>query len=462
MNSGYPPTIGQSSNKKTPPSCKAERRGRNREEADDDERRIKNRFEKFVTFSSRFTCDHNKFDRRVHSLVKKCRNLGEKTGDHESAASLPVLPTDPLYQSRSKCERWSSARAVIELNKSNLQGIHSAHRRRAAGEDPQARPSGVRTRRPADRIGSRGVVRSMATMSYHDGIIYDEERRSRMRTAESPNHFDAKGFKRVGVWQEQAQQAAERAAREAGQLLLTMQSQISARQKGPADLVTDADVASQSLLRERLMGEFPDFRFIGEEDAPDIRAAQMSDPELPCWIVDPLDGTTNYVHGLEGFCVSIALRDSSGFLIGVIYDPVRDYLFSGRRNAGAFRNGQRLSTSHTRSLSDALVAASFAPRVSPDSPEVQRFVQVLYRAQAVRRLGSAALNLAYVASGNLDAYWATSVKVWDVAAGWVLVREAGGVISSLDGGPVQEDRPQFAASAQSELHEELLRTLATG
>ncbi len=261
-------------------------------------------------------------------------------------------------------------------------------------------------------------------------------------------------------WQPEAQQAAEDAAKAAGNLLLEMQSRVAARQKGPADLVTDADLASQSLLRERLLGSFPEFQFMGEEDDAASREAASGNLATPCWIVDPLDGTTNYVHGLESFCVSIALRDAEGLAIGVIYDPVRRQLFSGRRGAGAYRDGQRLTTSGTRLLSEALVAASFAARVPPNSPEVHRFVQVLYRAQAVRRLGSAALNLAYVAAGNLDAYWATSVKLWDVAAGWVLVRESGGIITSLDGGAVSHDAPKFAASAHPDLQQELLAALS--
>lgn len=261
-------------------------------------------------------------------------------------------------------------------------------------------------------------------------------------------------------WHSDARQVAEEAAKAAGQLLLEMQSRVAARQKGPADLVTDADLASQALLRQRLLGAYPDFQFIGEEDDAVSREAALAQPSSPCWIVDPLDGTTNYVHGLESFCVSVALRDPDGLAIGVIYDPVRNQLFSGQRGAGAFRNGQRLATSGTRTLADALVAASFAARVAPNSPEVHRFVQVLYRAQAVRRLGSAALNLAYVAAGNLDGYWATSVKLWDVAAGWLLVREAGGTLTALDGGPVDHETPRFAATAHPELHQELLAALA--
>jgi myo-inositol-1(or 4)-monophosphatase len=257
-----------------------------------------------------------------------------------------------------------------------------------------------------------------------------------------------------------ARDSAERAAREAGRILRRMQAGISAREKGPADLVTEADLAAQAAIEQILTTEYPSFGFLGEESPP-TDALSAGRPEAPLWIVDPLDGTTNYVHGLDNYCVSIALRDRGELVLGLIFDPVRDQVFSAIRGGGAFRDGRPLRTSGTRDLTQALVAASFAAKVPPESPEVARFVQVLHRARAVRRLGSAALNLAYVAAGNLDGYWATSVKIWDIAAGWVLVREAGGVLSGLDGMAPDPARPQFAAAATPELQAELLRTLAT-
>ncbi|MCA9150939.1 MAG: inositol monophosphatase, partial [Planctomycetales bacterium] len=146
--------------------------------------------------------------------------------------------------------------------------------------------------------------------------------------------------------------------------------------------------------------------------------------------------------------------------LGVVFDPVREQLFWARRGQGAWLNAQRLQTSSIQCMDGALIAASFAARVPPNSPEVTRFVQVLHTCQAIRRLGSAALNLCYVAAGKLDAYWASSVKTWDVAAGLLLVEEAGGRVTDLAGHPVSLDHPILAAASTAELHREFLATLA--
>lgn len=253
--------------------------------------------------------------------------------------------------------------------------------------------------------------------------------------------------------------SAEAAARQAGQILIDLKGRVRAREKAPADLVTEADFAAQQAIEERLRADFPDFYFIGEEsEAPSLAPPAMH-AEAYCWIVDPLDGTTNFVHGLDNYCVSIALRQGADIILGVIYDPNRDQLFHGLRGQGAFVNGERLQVSRTEQLSQALVASSFAARVPPESPEVRRFVQVLHRARAVRRLGSAALNLCYVAAGQLDAYWATSVQLWDVAAGLLLVDESGGTLSDITGEPLDLDAPQFLVAATRPLHDEMLRTL---
>lgn len=250
--------------------------------------------------------------------------------------------------------------------------------------------------------------------------------------------------------------SAEAAARAAGQLLLDMQDQVKAREKGPKDLVTEADLAAQDMIRRRLAQDFPNFQFVGEED-PESLLDRSTDQ--PCWVVDPLDGTTNYVHGMTDFSVSIALQSEGDVQVGVVYHPAVDQLYHAIRGQGAFRNGTRLAVSQIQPLKEALVAASFSPQVSPDSPEIQRLLRVLYHSQAVRRMGSAALNLCYVAAGQLDAYWATTVKIWDVAAGLLFVQEAGGMITSLDGSAVELERPKFLASSTPALHRELLSVL---
>lgn len=247
----------------------------------------------------------------------------------------------------------------------------------------------------------------------------------------------------------------EQAARAGGAVLRRLQGKIQAREKAPADLVTEADLTSQQTIRDLLLAKFPDHGFLGEEDSGE---APISSSEYT-WIVDPLDGTTNYVHGLDNYCVSVALRHRDEIVVGTVYDPTRDECYSAIRGEGAFLNGQRLTTSDTVQLDKALVAASFPARVQPDSPEVRRFLEVLYRCRALRRLGSAALNLCYVAAGRLDAYWATTVKIWDVAAGTLLVHEAGGIVTALDSSPLDLDRPRFVASSNSSLHAELISVL---
>lgn len=250
---------------------------------------------------------------------------------------------------------------------------------------------------------------------------------------------------------------AEEAARSAGSVLLEMQGQIVAREKAPADLVTAADLASQRLIFEILSTKYPDFAFLGEEETGDV----FIDREAAdyCWIVDPLDGTTNYVHGMDSYCVSIGLRCDNNIVAGVIYDPNCDKLYSAIRGEGAYCNGVRLQTSSVRRLGDALVVASFPAKVRRDSEEIDRFLEVLVRCQALRRLGSAALNMCFVAAGKLDAYWATSVKSWDIAAGLLLIEEAGGIVTSLSGADLDIDKPRLVAGANVELHSELLSVL---
>lgn len=249
---------------------------------------------------------------------------------------------------------------------------------------------------------------------------------------------------------------AKRAAARGGEILLEYQPRIASREKGPRDLVTDADLASQKAIREILLGAFPDHGFLGEEDDP---AAPANAETEYRWIVDPLDGTTNYVHGLPAFAVSIALERHGEIVAGVVYDPLLNEYFTAENGRGARLGDRPLRASQCSSAECALVAASFSPLVRRDSEEVVRFIEALERCQGVRRLGSAALNLAYVAAGRLDAYWATSVKTWDVAAGVLLVQEAGGIVTSIAGGALNLAKPELLAASTPSLHAELLRVL---
>ena len=258
---------------------------------------------------------------------------------------------------------------------------------------------------------------------------------------------------------EVAIQAARRGADELMQRRLSRQ----VSEKSPRDLVTDADLASQTAIRQVLSQAFPSHAFVGEEQGAgeppaEIRGGQAGAPA--CWIVDPLDGTVNYVHGLAGFAVSIGLLAAGRLQVGVVYDPVADEMFTATAGGGARLNGTALQSSRCDRLSDALLACSFPPGARRDAPEVRQFAVVLERAQSLRRLGSCALNLCYVAAGRLDGYWATSVKSWDVAAGVLIAREAGATVTAVDGSPLDIWNPRFAAAASEPLRRDLVDVLA--
>jgi len=254
------------------------------------------------------------------------------------------------------------------------------------------------------------------------------------------------------------------AAHAGGKLLLDWQHRFRAKEKSPKDLVTEADLASQEAIRSILLKAFPDHDFLGEEDAADRKSKGL--PPLGerrsnfRWIVDPLDGTVNYVHRLPGYAVSIALQEGDELLVGVVFDPLSGECFIGQRGLPPTLNGQPIATSGCRRADQALIAVSFSANVPRGSIEITRFIEALHACQSIRRMGSAALNLCYVASGRLDAYWATSIAIWDVAAGLLIVREAGGAIGALDGSPLDLERPEMIASASPALQTELIEILA--
>ena len=177
----------------------------------------------------------------------------------------------------------------------------------------------------------------------------------------------------------------EQAARKGGQVLLDWQDRINPREKAPKDLVSEADFESQRAIQEIIQGVFPDHGFLGEEGDPNLPGENGSEFR---WIVDPLDGTVNYVHRLPAYSVSVALERCGQLQVGVVYDPVADECFSAVRGEGAFLNAARISVSDCQSLRTALVAASLSPGVSRDSEEISRFLNVLVECQALRRLGS--------------------------------------------------------------------------
>ena len=247
----------------------------------------------------------------------------------------------------------------------------------------------------------------------------------------------------------------QRAARLAGQVLMDRAGRVKIREKGPADLVTEADLASQEVIHETLLGAFPGHGFLAEENL----SIASSDDDYR-WIVNPLDGTTNYVHGIPQFSVSIALEQSGKILVGTVYDPVADECFSAVAGGGAWLGERRLHVSRQQELSHAVVAMSFPPGSRRDSPDVLDFLEVLEHAQSMRRMGSSALNLCYVAAGRFDAYWSASTRIWDIAAGVLLVQEAGGMLTDRHGGPFVLEPPHFIAAASPQLHAQLSRRLS--
>lgn len=267
---------------------------------------------------------------------------------------------------------------------------------------------------------------------------------------------------------ETAMETAIEAARAGAHELMIRRDDRVVQEKAPKDLVTDADLASQAAIRSILESAFPDYAFVGEEEGEnDPPAAVLAghDDAPPCWVVDPLDGTVNYVHRLQSFAVSIGLYAKGKMRLGVIYDPTRDEWFTAIDGQGArCRQGNEvdraMKVSDCVSLDEGLIACSFRAGVKGDSPEVGRFVRILERCRSLRRLGSCALNMCYVADGRLDAYWATNVAAWDSAAGTVIAREAGATLTGYDGDEFNDWLPKFCVSATPQLHKTIVTHLA--
>ena len=227
--------------------------------------------------------------------------------------------------------------------------------------------------------------------------------------------------------------------------------------KGVVDPVTETDTASEALIVGRLRAAMPGCRILAEENGGDA----WQTPE-PIWLVDPLDGTVNFAHGFPQVCVSLGLVVAGLPLVGVIYDPLRDETFAARQGGGATCNGQPIHVAPTPRLAQALLATGFPydRRTAADN-NTRRLDHFLRRAQGIRRAGSAALDLAYVAAGRLDGYWEMRLKPWDMAAGLLLVTEAGGRVSDYAGGSEMLARAHVVAS-NGLIHDEMLRVIREG
>ena len=248
-------------------------------------------------------------------------------------------------------------------------------------------------------------------------------------------------------------------AREAGARLRTFFVQgVETEYKGDVDLVTVADRTSEKLIRERLAEAFPEHGVFGEEGTRDRLEGEFR------WYVDPLDGTTNFAHGFPHFCVSLGLEkrtpgqtaDQDGTLVAaVIYDPLLDELFAAERGRGATLNGRPMRVSRTPELAESLVATGFPSSKRHESPNVHFYQEFTLRSHGVRRAGSAALDLAYVAAGRMEAFWEFNLNPWDTAAGILLVEEAGGQVTGFAGQPFKLDSRETLAS-NGLIHAELV------
>ncbi|HEX7289317.1 MAG TPA: inositol monophosphatase family protein [Candidatus Angelobacter sp.] len=242
-------------------------------------------------------------------------------------------------------------------------------------------------------------------------------------------------------------------AREAGALLLSFFGKVAVEYKGEADLVTAADRASEKLIVERIRRQWPAHDLLGEEGS---RTETGSDYR---WYIDPLDGTTNFAHGFPVFCVSLALEYKGERIAGVVYDPNRDEMFAAEKGSGAQLNGREIRVSNVPRLQESLIATGFPSHKRHKNPNIHFYHQLTLRSHGVRRAGSAALDLCYVACGRYDAFWEFNLNSWDTAAGVLLVQEAGGTVTDFNGGPFAIESCQVLAS-NTLLHPELLREFA--
>jgi len=223
--------------------------------------------------------------------------------------------------------------------------------------------------------------------------------------------------------------------------------------KGEIDLVTEMDRRSEDYLIGQVRAHFPDHAIVSEE-------AGSLDGSTGCWYIDPLDGTMNYAHGVPIFSVSIAYAEGDQILLGVVYDPMQDECFSAELGGGAFLNGRPIHVNAQANLEQAFLVTGFPYDIRrTDFNNIELFGRLLLQAQSVRRLGSAALDLGYVAAGRFDGYWEIRLKPWDLAAGALIAAEAGAVVTSFEGHPQYLRSPYGIVVSNPVLHPQLLQAL---
>lgn len=252
-------------------------------------------------------------------------------------------------------------------------------------------------------------------------------------------------------------QTAEKAAREAGNYILANLGKVKqvSFKSVQSNLVTEIDHKSEEIIIETLQKDFPDFDILAEESG----SLSTTNSEF-MWVIDPLDGTTNFAHGLAIFSISIGLIRGNEVIAGVVYDPTRDQMFTAEKGKGALLNGKKLSVSKTKDIKKALLVTGFPYNVEENPDKCfERFVMMTKSSRAVRRLGSAALDFAYVAAGIFDGFWEVKLNPWDIAAGLLLVEEAGGKVTTFSGEESDIFNPQVLAT-NGHIHSKMIELLS--
>ncbi len=249
---------------------------------------------------------------------------------------------------------------------------------------------------------------------------------------------------------------ATQIAREAGNVLVQRLGSAKVTSKGDINLVTEADIAAENLIIDRIRSHYPQHGILAEESGEAILVGGKRSEWK--WIIDPLDGTTNYAHGYPCFCVSIALEQKGELLLGVVYDPMRDEMFAAERGQGATLNDRKIRVSSVEQLSGSMLCTGFPYNVRERPDFAREFAKFTMEAQAVRRDGSAALDLAYVACGRFDGFWEDGLSPWDIAAGALLILEARGKVTNFKDEPLDIYNEQFLAS-NGLIHDAMMRVL---